>query len=128
MILDTNAVSALSFDDADVAALLGTSLRHHLPVIVIGEYECGLAGSKRNKELRDWFDLLVSESIVLEVDRETATHYAAICADLKRSGKPIPTNDLWIAALAVQHSLPLISRDEHFDRVPNVRRVGWDRC
>ena len=92
MILDTNAVSALSFEDADLAEFLGTSLRHHLPVIVIGEYEFGLAGSKRNKELKAWFNLLVSESIVLTVDRETASRCGTICAALKRSGKPNPSN------------------------------------
>src|SRR5258708_6800503 len=125
MILDTTAVSALSFEDADLMSALGTSLRHHLPVIVIGEYEFGLAGSKRNKELTAWFALLVSESLVLTVDRETATHYGAICAALKRNGTPIPSNDLWIAALAVQHDLPVVSQDGHFDLVRGVRRVGW---
>jgi tRNA(fMet)-specific endonuclease VapC len=125
MILDTNAVSALSFEDADLADRLGASECHHLPVIVIGEYEFGLAGSKRNKELRAWFHLLVSESIVLAVDRETATHYGTICAALKRTGQPIPSNDLWIAALALQHGLPVVSRDDHFDRVSGLRRLEW---
>ena len=125
MILDTNAVSALSFEDTGLIAVLGKSLRHHLPVIVIGEYEHGLGGSKRHKELAAWFGLLISESLVLTVDRETAAHYAAICTALKRSGTPIPSNDLWIAALAVQHGLPVVSRDGHFDVVRGVRRVGW---
>lgn len=125
MILDTNAVSAISFGDAALAALLASTLRHHLPVIVIGEYEFGLAGSKRNKELKAWFNLLISESIVLEVDRQTAAHYGEISSVLKRSGAPIPANDLWIAALAIQHGLSIVSRDEHFDRVAGVHRVGW---
>jgi tRNA(fMet)-specific endonuclease VapC len=125
MILDTNAVSALSFEDADLAKVLRAGLRHHLPTIVIGEYECGLAGSKRNKELNAWFALLVSESLVLAVDRETATHYGAICATLKQNGTPIPSNDLWIAALAMQHGLPIVSQDRHFDRVPGIRRLVW---
>jgi predicted nucleic acid-binding protein len=125
MILDTNAVSTLSFEDADLAAVLGSSLRHHLPVIVIGEYEFGLAGSKKSKELKAWFGLLVSESIVLTVDRETAAHYGAICTALKRSGKPIPSNNLWISALAVQHGLPVVSQDGDFDHVPGIRRLAW---
>ncbi|MDR3405388.1 MAG: type II toxin-antitoxin system VapC family toxin [Chthoniobacter sp.] len=125
MILDTNAISALSFDDADLVSALGTSLRHHLPVIVIGEYEYGIAGSRRNKELKEWFDLLVSESIVLTVERDTATHYGTISAALKKKGTPIPSNDLWIAALAVQHGLPIVSQDKHFDLVPGIRRVAW---
>jgi predicted nucleic acid-binding protein len=94
MILDTNAVSALSFEDADLLAVLASSLRLYLPVIVIGEYEFGLAGSKKSKELKAWFALLVAASIVLAVDRETAAHYGTICSALKRSGKPIPSNEL----------------------------------
>ena len=125
MILDTTAVSALSFEDADLMAVLGASLRHHLPVIVIGEYEFGLAGSKRHKELKAWFALLISECLVLTLDRESAGIYGTICAALKRSGTPIPSNDIWIAALAVQHSLPVVSQDRHFDLVPNLQRVGW---
>jgi tRNA(fMet)-specific endonuclease VapC len=46
-------------------------------------------------------------------------------AELKRAGTPIPTNDLWIAALCRQHDLPLLSRDRHFDRVPGLRRIAW---
>ncbi len=125
MILDTNAVSALSLDDAKLVAVLGSTLRHHLPAIVIGEYEFGLAGSKRNKELKSWFELLIAESIVLGVDRETAAYYGDICATLKQNGTPIPSNDLWIAALAAQHGLPIVSRDQHFDVVPRVGRLGW---
>lgn len=125
MILDTNAVSALSFGDADLAAVLGSRLRLHLPVVVIGEYEFGLAGSQKNKELKAWFGQLVSQSIVLTVDRETATLYGSICAALKRSGQPIPSNDLWISALAAQHGLPIVSRDQHFDWVSGIRRVDW---
>ncbi len=93
MILDTNAVSALSFDDTDLVTALGASLRHHLPVFVIGEYEYGLA-SRRHKELKVWFDLLVSESIVLTAERETAPHYGTISAALKKKGAPITSNDL----------------------------------
>jgi len=125
MILDTNAVSALSFEDEDLVTLLDSSAHHHLPVIVIGEYEFGLAGSKRRKELTAWLSLLISKSVVLGTDRETASHYAAICAALKRAGTPIPVNDIWIAALARQHGLSIVSRDKHFANVPGIQLVGW---
>jgi len=59
------------------------------------------------------------------VDRGTADEYAEIRSELKRAGRPIPGNDLWIAALARQHALPLLSRDRHFDLVPGLKRVGW---
>jgi predicted nucleic acid-binding protein len=62
---------------------------------------------------------------VLAVDHVTAARYATIRQALRERGRPIPSNDAWIAALALQHGLPLLSRDTHFDVVPGVHRVGW---
>ena len=50
---------------------------------------------------------------------------ASIRGELKRGGRPIPGNDVWIAALARQHSMPVLSREEHFDYVPHVKRIDW---
>lgn len=124
MILDTNAVSAFATGDSALANVLGDVAPHHLPIIVVGEYGFGLAGSGR-AELRGWFSRLISESIVLPADLETATRYSSVCAQLKRDGRPIPTNDIWIAALGIQHGLPVISRDKHFDAVSGLKRVSW---
>jgi predicted nucleic acid-binding protein len=68
---------------------------------------------------------LLSRSRVLNITEETSIWYAEIRLELKRTGKPIPTNDLWIAALCRQHNLPLLSRDRHFDLVAGLRRIGW---
>lgn len=125
MILDTNAVSALAVEDVSLIAVLGSAQRHHLPVIVLGEYEFGLAGSRHRRELEKWLEALAAESIVLTVDRETARLYAEIASGLKRAGTPIPANDVWIASLALQHDLLIVSRDTHFDAVKQVRRVKW---
>jgi predicted nucleic acid-binding protein len=62
---------------------------------------------------------------VLDVTDATALAYARLRAALRRSGRPIPANDAWIAALALQHRLPILSRDEHFDAVAGVQRKGW---
>jgi len=62
---------------------------------------------------------------ILPVTDETAIAYAALRVALKRSGHPIPANDAWIAALALQHRLPVLSRDGHFDVVPNLDRRNW---
>ena len=125
MILDTNAVSALAMEDAGLVSLLASRDRHHLPVIVIGEYDFGLAGSRRGRELRQWLALLVSESIVLPVELETAHHYALLRNELKKAGTPVPSNDIWIAALALQHGEPIVSRDTHFDCIASIQRIAW---
>ena len=125
MILDTNAVSASLGGDKALAQVLRGAPRHHLPVPVIGEYQFGLLALRQERRYRELFRKLEAESIVLCPERETADHYAAIRFDLKQRGRPIPENDLWIAALARQHSLAIVSNDVHFDHVGGVRRVGW---
>lgn len=125
MILDTNAVSALFAGDTDLEQVLMGSERHHLPVIVLGEYHYGLIRSKHRDRLLILLDALARESIVLQVDRRTAEAYAGIREKLRQAGRPIPENDVWISALALQHAEPVVSRDPHFDDVPGVERIGW---
>jgi len=96
-----------------------------LPVIVLGEYRFGLLGSRKRKAIEPALDRLQLMSDVLAVDTETVKPYAKLCDQLKRAGQPIPSNDLWIAALAVQHGLPIVSRDGHFDVAPGVQRIAW---
>lgn len=62
---------------------------------------------------------------MLAATAETTVAYAALRVSLKRAGRPIPANDAWIAALALQHRLPVLSRDEHFDAVPDLERTAW---
>jgi tRNA(fMet)-specific endonuclease VapC len=73
----------------------------------------------------DLLDQLIRESTVLEVGLETANTYAVVREQLRETGKPLPENDVWISALAVQHGLDIVSRDTHFDHVPGLRRRAW---
>jgi tRNA(fMet)-specific endonuclease VapC len=125
VILDTNAVSALLAGDSALGEVLGEDERHHLPVIVIGEYRYGLLDSRFRVHLQNLLETLVRESFVLQVDEVTAEMYSHVRDDLRRKGRPIPENDIWIAALARQHRQPVVSRDGHFDYVSDLRRVTW---
>ena len=125
MILDTNAVSALLSGERRIGEVLADADRHHLPLNVIAEYQFGLLASRRRRRLQSLFRRLETDSFVLAPDRQTADVYAAIRYDLKQRGTPIPENDVWIAALAQQFSLDIVSRDPHFDHVAGIRRVGW---
>jgi tRNA(fMet)-specific endonuclease VapC len=124
MILDTNAISALFEGEPGLRETLART-RISLPVIVLGEYRFGLLGSRRRREREPDLDGLQARSDVLVIDLDTVSPYSKIQDHLKRAGTPIPTNDVWIAALAVQYKLPIVSRDRHFDLVPGVRRVVW---
>jgi len=125
MILDTTAVSAAGFGDPLLVQQLANHKNLYVPVIVVGEYRYGLAGSTKAVATQLWFDRFLATVIVLNVTRDTAACYATIFTKLKEQGRPIPINDVWIAALAVEHRLPIMSRDAHFDAVPNLRRHVW---
>ena len=125
MILDTNAVSDLVAGNAELLRHLRSSRDHSLPTIVLGEYRYGLARSRLRSELQTWLARLEREMEILEVNSATAQSYASVKEELRVLGRPIPENDIWIAALARQHGLALLSRDTHFDFVAGLVRIGW---
>lgn len=125
MILDTNGLSALADGDLTVEPVLRAATEIAVPVIVLGEFRYGVRQSRDRRRYERWLAESIPSWRVLTVDEETAERYAEIRVALKRTGRPIPANDLWIAALARQHALPLLSRDRHFDFVARLKRVGW---
>ena len=125
LILDTNALSAAADGHADIAAPLSAANRIGIPVIVLGEYRFAIFQSRRRREYEQWLADAVSSTRVYEITEATTVHYAAIRVELKNAGKPIPSNDLWIAALCREHRCHLLSRDSHFDWVPGLRRLEW---
>jgi tRNA(fMet)-specific endonuclease VapC len=125
VILDTNALSAFIDGDAAVGDILRREPRAAVPVIVLGEFRYGIAQSRHRSAYETWLDEHLRHFDVLAVTSDTAASYAALRVELKRLGRPIPANDAWIAALALEHRLPVLSRDEHFDSVPRLPRRSW---
>lgn len=125
MILDTNALSAAADNEPEALKIVAGAESLAVPVIVLGEYRLGIAQSRYRKDYENWLHEWISVVKVLDVDQQTTGHYATIGLELKRMGKPIPTNDVWIAALCRQHSLSLLSRDRHFDAVAGLQRIAW---
>jgi predicted nucleic acid-binding protein len=125
VILDTNALSAVADNELAAVRIFSHAAMIELPVIVLGEYRFGIAQSRRRNEYERWLGELIAATRVLPVDDETSGHYAHIRGELKKAGLPIPSNDLWIAALSRQHRLPLMSQDQHFDAVQGLKRIGW---
>ena len=125
MILDTNALSAVADGEDSIIELVARAERLAVPVIVLGEYRLGIAQSRQKASYESWLRQWIAAVLVLDIDEETTHSYAAIGLELKKKGRPIPVNDLWVAALCRQHSLPLLSRDPHFDLVSGLRRLDW---
>lgn len=125
MILDTNAISALADGDAKIESVLLRAQQLAIPVIVLAEYRYGIAQSRYRSRYEDWLLGLTKNCLVLPINELTAIEYARIRGELKSGGHPIPANDTWIAALARQHRMPVISRDEHFAMVPRLQWIAW---
>ena len=125
MIVDTNALSAWLDGDPRIEARLGSASLLVMPVIVLGEYRFGISFSKHRAEYERRVDMIEMDLPVLGANSGTAAHYAAIRMELKEAGTPIPWHDLWIAAQAREHSLPVLSRDSHFDYVRGLKRIDW---
>lgn len=125
MILDTNALSAFVDGDTGVAEVLGRHARVAIPVIVLGEFRYGIAESRYRSQYEAWLVSYLPRFDILSVTEETTIACAAVRIALKRSGRPIPANDAWVAALAIQHALPVLSRHEHFDAVADIDRQTW---
>jgi len=125
VILDTNGLSALAEGEASLGSILRKAAQVAVPVIVLGEYRYGIGRSRHHRRYEDWLAEYLPTLLILDVDERTSLQYAAVRTELKKAGTPIPSNDVWIAALCRQHSLPLLSRDRHFDAVSGIRRIDW---
>jgi predicted nucleic acid-binding protein len=125
VILDTNALSAFVDGDPGVGDVLRQAARAALPVIALGEFRYGIAGSRHRAAYEAWLSAHLPHFDILDVTDETTIAYAGLRVALRRSGHPIPANDAWIAALALQHGLPVLSRDVHFDAVAGLERKSW---
>lgn len=97
----------------------------HIPLIVVAELRAGFAVGTRSQPNEETLSRFLHRSRVrvAAMNLDTTWHYAHLFRQLRMQGTPIPTNDIWIAALAVQHELALFSRDEHFTHLPQLARI-----
>jgi tRNA(fMet)-specific endonuclease VapC len=125
LIPDTNGLSAIADGDAALEPVLRKATEVAVPVIVLGEYRYGIQHSRERQRYEQWLAESILTYRVLDVNEETAVFYATLRSELRKAGTPIPSNDVWIAALCRQHSFSLLSRDRHFDLVRGIKRIDW---
>jgi tRNA(fMet)-specific endonuclease VapC len=123
--LDTNRYTDFCRGVPEVVDQVRTFERVYLPLIVLAELRGGfLCGEKGIQNERRLLEFLNSPRVEILYPNEATTHqYARLFAQMRRQGTPVPTNDLWIAALVLQHDLLLYARDRHFDVVPQLARI-----
>lgn len=124
-LLDTNAAIARIRRDADLETLLRAAEQICVPVIVLGELYYGAENSQRVEENMRAVEMFMVNTVVLDCDAETAREFGKIAHMLRLKGRPIPENDIWIAALARQHDLTLITRDAHFNDIHGLSVERW---
>ena len=122
LLIDTNIYTYAFNGDAEVIKVLQRAQKISICSISIGELLSGFkAGSKEKKNREELEEFLDSPRVQLPIiDEDTAEFYAEIQNRLRRKGKPIPTNDIWIASIALQHGLKLYTNDQHFKFVPGL--------
>jgi len=120
LLLDSSIVIEMFRGNREVRQELDKVAVLYLPSIVVGELHRGLYKAQRPEEGRAKIARLQSASVGVNVDARTGEYFAEIDAALAAQGKPIPDNDVWIAALAMQHGLRLFTKDRHFDLIDEL--------
>ncbi len=125
VLLDTNAIIALQRDNLDLKKLLSTVTDVFIPLIAVGELYFGAHKSQRVAENRQQVTDFMVNRVVLNPDTDTANLYGEIKQRHGTKGRPIPENDIWIAALTIQYGLTLITNDAHFEEIDTLTSQGW---
>jgi len=124
-LLDTNIVIALFANDSGVLRQLSAASQIFIPSIVLGELYYGANKSAHCKSNIIHIDNFALKNVVLVCDTDTARYYGQIKDHLRAKGNPIPENDIWIAAIAKQYRLTLVSRDNHFQVIKEIKMEQW---
>ena len=125
VLLDTSVVIPFFKGDVSIGAQVQASSALFLPQTVLGELYCGAHLSQNPAKHIAEIQTFLSAVAILSPGLATAERYGRIRAQLAKAGTPIPENDIWIAALALEHQLPLAARDSHFDRVSGLAVLKW---
>jgi tRNA(fMet)-specific endonuclease VapC len=125
VLIDTNIYSMAMRGDAKIVDMLRQFDRIAFSAVSVGELFSGFNGGSHEMKNREELNIFLDSPrvIVHDIDVETADFYASILNNLRAAGTPIPTNDIWIAAVAFQHGYKLYSKDNHFKLIPGLVKV-----
>ncbi|OQA52741.1 MAG: tRNA(fMet)-specific endonuclease VapC [Euryarchaeota archaeon ADurb.Bin294] len=126
VVLDTNAVIAYRQGIPKICRIINESDILYLPVIVLGELLYGAFNSSRIASNEQALLKFTEYTDIIHIDEAITRRYARIRLLLKKSGHPIPENDIWIAASCLELDAPIVSRDSHFKFIDNLRIISWE--
>lgn len=125
LLLDTNVIIALFEGDEAVSSNLDRAIEVFIPAIALGELFFGAAKSGRPHENMAKLDQFADGRSILPCDLEVARSYGRLNNELRAKGRPLPENDIWIAAVARHHDLVLATRDRHFHDIDGLEIAAW---
>ncbi|MBU3967752.1 MAG: type II toxin-antitoxin system VapC family toxin [Euryarchaeota archaeon] len=125
--VDTNAVIAYRAGITTVCNLIDRTDIIFLPAVVLGELMYGAINSTKTEENEKHITIFSNNSVIIPIDEAVALRYARVRSDLKKMGRPIPENDIWIAAICMELNVPLMSSDGHFDNIRDLKVVNWTK-
>ena len=124
-LLDTNVIIALLEGDDAVLFHLDQAPEVFIPAVALGELFFGAAKSGRPSENTDRVERFAADRTIITCDLDVAREYGLLKQHLKEMGRPLPENDIWIAAAAKHHGMVLVTRDRHFQAVQNLHTADW---
>lgn len=124
-LLDTNIIIGLFAGESSIISHLKKSDGIFIPSIALGELHYGARKSGRIQENIERIEEFITNVTVIDCDADTARQYGEVKNRLRAKGRPLPENDIWIAALAIQYDLVLVTRDAHFQHVEGLQTVQW---
>jgi tRNA(fMet)-specific endonuclease VapC len=125
VLVDTSVVIAHFRNDPDLTTRLVAVAALYVPWVVLGELHYGAQRARLPQQQLALIGEFLRTAVLLLPDQGTAENYGRVKAELAEAGRPIPDNDIWIAALARQYDLPLATRDAHFALVPRLKTLAW---
>jgi len=125
VVLDTCALIEIGHGHPKVVRLLADADQLLIPTVVIGEFLAGTDDTKRGRHMSNWLHDFLNHVIIAPIALSTAGHFASLYCGLRRSGKMIPQNDLWIAAVALEYDAPLATDDQHLLNVRGLTCISW---
>lgn len=124
-LLDTNIIAAWFNGEVNIADKIDKAKEVHIPIIVVGELYYGAAYSIQIEKNIKNIQNITNRYNVLQIDIETTKLYGDIKAALRKKGKPLPENDIWIAAIAQRYQLTIVTRDKHFKEIESISLKNW---
>ena len=125
ILLDTNIIIGLFANNETIVTKISEAKTVFIPSVALGESYYGAEQSRLRKANINRIESFAKSCIILACDTKTAKYYGKVKAQLKANGTPIPENDIWIAALAIQHKLSIVTRDKHFKNISGITITEW---